>query len=219
MVMPAAARRSRAATFASIGKVLSSATTRPGCGALSRLSTVASSAAMPGKLVRARAQPCAASPAEPQGASPAAASAAVLPASVSYPLTVKPAAMRFWAIAEPMMPSPTTATFFAGDDISPSPCPSPRGRGEGTPLRHLAQLSHDILGQSRCSPSPRERGEGRGEGQESSRLDRFAADVLAAAEHQGRLVGVGEAFDMADEDDVIAAIMAELVAALEMRRR
>src|SRR5579864_8873490 len=48
---------------------------------------------------------------------------------------------------------------------------------------------------------------------------RFAAHVSAAAEQQGRLVGVGEALDVADEDDVVAAVMAELVAALEMRCR
>src|SRR5437879_1023283 len=49
--------------------------------------------------------------------------------------------------------------------------------------------------------------------------NRLAADVLAAAEQQGRLVGIGETLDMADEDDVVAAVMAEFVAALEMRRR
>ena len=49
--------------------------------------------------------------------------------------------------------------------------------------------------------------------------DRLAAHVFAAAEHQRRLVGIGEALDMADEDDVVAAVMAELVAAFEMRRR
>src|SRR5271170_286255 len=49
--------------------------------------------------------------------------------------------------------------------------------------------------------------------------DRLAAHVLAAAEQEGRPVGIGEALDMADKDDVVAAVMAELVAALEMRRR
>src|SRR5581483_3428021 len=53
----------------------------------------------------------------------------------------------------------------------------------------------------------------------SALQDRLAAHVSAAAEHQHRLVGIGKALDMADEDDVVAAVMAELVAALEMRRR
>src|SRR6266581_3336205 len=53
----------------------------------------------------------------------------------------------------------------------------------------------------------------------STLQDRLAADVFAAAKHQRRLVGIGETLDMADEDDVVAAVMAELVAAFEMRRR
>src|SRR5438477_8776042 len=53
----------------------------------------------------------------------------------------------------------------------------------------------------------------------SALQDRLAAHVFAAAEQQGRLVGVGEALDMPDENDVVAAVMAEFVAALEMRRR
>src|SRR6266700_1165520 len=44
----------------------------------------------------------------------------------------------------------------------------------------------------------------------------LAAHVFAAAEQEGRLVGVGVALDVADEDDVVAAVMAILVAAFEM---
>src|SRR5260370_62953 len=46
--------------------------------------------------------------------------------------------------------------------------------------------------------------------------DRLAAHVAAAAEQQRRLVGVGEALDMTDEDDVVAAVTAELLSAPEM---
>src|ERR1700730_8546867 len=47
--------------------------------------------------------------------------------------------------------------------------------------------------------------------------ERLAAHVLAAAEQKRRLGGVGVALEVADEDDVVAAIMPILVAALEMR--
>src|SRR4051812_2833583 len=51
----------------------------------------------------------------------------------------------------------------------------------------------------------------------SGRDERLAAHVFAAAEQQCWLVGVGVALDVADEDDVVAAVMPILVAALEMR--
>src|SRR3954471_13454153 len=46
--------------------------------------------------------------------------------------------------------------------------------------------------------------------------DRLAAYVFAAAEHQSRFVGIRKALDMADKDDVVAAVMPELIAAFEM---
>ena len=58
ITMPPAANRSCAACLTSIGKVLSSATISPGCGAATRLATVASSAATLGKLVSTTAAPC-----------------------------------------------------------------------------------------------------------------------------------------------------------------
>src|SRR5207237_7880123 len=51
------------------------------------------------------------------------------------------------------------------------------------------------------------------------RDQRLASHVFAAAEQQCRLGCVGVAFDVADEDDVVAAVMPVLVAALEMRGR
>src|SRR6266542_4276180 len=49
--------------------------------------------------------------------------------------------------------------------------------------------------------------------------DRLAAHVFAAAEQQSRLVGIGETLDLADEDDVVAAVVAEFITAFEKRRR
>src|SRR5262249_48640387 len=45
------------------------------------------------------------------------------------------------------------------------------------------------------------------------------AHVFAAAKQQCRFMGVGVAFNVADKDDVVAAVMPILVAALEMRSR
>src|SRR5215471_20791169 len=46
---------------------------------------------------------------------------------------------------------------------------------------------------------------------------RLAAHVFAAAEQQRRFIRVRVALNMADKDDVVAAIVPVLVAALEMR--
>jgi hypothetical protein len=51
----------------------------------------------------------------------------------------------------------------------------------------------------------------------SGRGHRLAPHVFAAAEQQCRLVGVGVTLDVADEDNVVAAVMAIFVAAFEMR--
>src|SRR6516225_9325321 len=53
---------------------------------------------------------------------------------------------------------------------------------------------------------------------ESRRNQRLPAHVFATAEQQRRLVRVGVALDMADEDDVVAAIVPVFIATLEMRR-
>jgi hypothetical protein len=49
----------------------------------------------------------------------------------------------------------------------------------------------------------------------SGREQRLAAHVFAAAEQQGRPVGVGVALDVANKDDVIAAIVAGFIASFE----
>ena len=51
----------------------------------------------------------------------------------------------------------------------------------------------------------------------SGREQRLVAHVFAAAEQLCGPVGIGVALDVADEKDVVAAVMAALVAAFEMR--
>src|SRR5215472_2105029 len=50
----------------------------------------------------------------------------------------------------------------------------------------------------------------------SGREQRLAAHILAAAEQQCGPISVGVALDMANENDVVAAVMPVFVAALEM---
>src|SRR5579863_1627449 len=90
----------------------------------------------------------------------------------------------------------------------------------GGSSRHSRDSGNPGAGVSMVALDPRFRG---GDGRRqpnachvSALHDGLAADVFAAAEHQRRLVGIGEALDVADEDDVVAAVMAKLAAAFEM---
>src|SRR6516162_9105828 len=83
-----------------------------------------------------------------------------------------------------------------------------------SPTTSSSKYRANMMGRSRPT---RASGSARPLARTSAREQRLAAHVFAATEQQCGPIGIGVALDVPDEYDVVAAVMAILIATLEMR--